>query len=298
MSSCDEIVAALVAIQVAVEGLDVSSDLQVAIQTNIENNITVVATAIAESLATQSTLLVAASSSSASASASAFAWSQAIAQTFVGVSIINNVELQIRTLQPTVEPPPSATEEGPTGITSVTQDMSDDEICRRAFWIIYTAQRLFDFLNQGKDLLRFTVLSSAGLLGDAIGAVAELIAGGTRTAIIPASVLVQVAHILDQMQEEGILGQALTDIDDWLTSDILVLWCSLFNMADAVASTQMMQDTIVASAATSGITGLAAGLLRLVFNLNTLGTMYYVSPLQDAPSIHPSFPPNCNFCAG
>jgi hypothetical protein len=128
----------LARIATAIENIDVNSDAQVLIQTDIVNEVTAVSEAISVS--------VAASLSASQSISTALAWSNAVAASFTSVDITNNVTMQMRPLQPGTEPPPEPQEETPTGISDTTANMSDAEVCKRAFWIAYTSWKIFQYL--------------------------------------------------------------------------------------------------------------------------------------------------------
>lgn len=289
VASCDELIAAVEGIQAAVENLDVSQDLQVAIQTDIVNEITTVASAVA--------LSVAASLSASQSIAASFAWSQSLSQSFVGVKVINNVTMQIRELEPGVTPPPAADEETPTGIESTTQSTADAEICKRAFWVAYSGLEYFQRLLKLDSWLYFTVLGAVGALGDLIGEVANLVTGGNKILIIPASILLQIAHTISRLQDENELTTALDGIVDGLT-DVDEVACNIYDKVKNDVSTLEIQDYVINRIiSVGGINAQQASLARLVFNLNTLAALYYTSPLLGAaPAVLAGFDSTCQNC--
>lgn len=289
VTSCNDIVVALGEIKTAILGIKVNSDTQVTIQTNIVTQITAVATAVSASIA--------ASQAASQSIASSFAWAEALAQSFASVKVWNNVEMQIRLLEPGVTPPPAAEEETPTGISNTTQDMSSAEMCKRAFWVAYSGKRTFEKLLQIDDWLYFTVLGAVGALGDVIGEVANLVAGGSRIGIIPASILQQVAHMISRLQDNNEITIALTGIVDGL-SDVDEVACNIWDLMDNLASTQAIQDYVLGRIiSVGGINAEQASLALLSFNLNTLGALYYDSPLLGpAPAVLAGFDATCQGC--
>lgn len=288
---CTDMVTALEGIQVAIENIDVSSDTQVTIQTNIRNELTAVAGSLA--LANSQSL------SNSIAMSAAFAWSSALAQNFVGVKIINNVTLQMRSLEPGVTEPPTGVEETDAGISSTTHSTSDAEVCKRSFWLMYTAWKFFEFLLSVEPYILGTILSAGGAIGDAINSVANLVSGGTVRQILPASVLLQVSHIFASLYEQGLLQNALEDIELWL-SNVEDLSCLLSEMVLANDPTHVILQWVHDEAESSGgVNPLATGLLNAVFNLNSLAALYFQSPLiGSAPDVLPGYDADCDSCSG
>jgi hypothetical protein len=289
VAACDAIVDALNEIADAVEGLEVNSDTQVNIQTNIVNEITSVANAVA--------LSVAASLSASQAISSAFAWSQSLSQNFVGVEVFNNVTMQIRALEPGVTPPPAAEEATPTGITDATQDMSDEEICKRAFWIAYSGWRMAVELLEIDAWLYFTVLGTVGAIGDILGRVAQLVAGGSSLLIVPASALQQVAIVISRLQDNNVITEALEGSVDAL-ADVDLIACIIADLVISGASTQEIQDAVFLEiSVTGGLTPEQTSINLLAFNLNTLAALYYTSPLLGAaPNVLAGYDDTCQSC--
>lgn len=289
VSSCDDLITAVNNLVTAVEGIEINSDTQVTIQTSIKNEITTVASAIANSIA--------ASLSASQSIAASFAWSQSLSQSFVGVNVYNNVTMQIRELEPGVTPPPATEEETPTGIESTTQSTADAEICKRAFWVAYSGLEFFQRLLKVDTWLYFTVLGAVGSLGDLIGEVANLVTGGNKILIIPASMLLQVAHTISRLQDENDLTTALEGIVDGLT-DVDEVACNIYDKVKSDASTLEIQDYVIDRIiSVGGINAQQAGLARLVFNLNTLAALYYTSPLLGAaPAVLAGFDSTCQNC--
>lgn len=292
VSTCDDIVAQLTALVTAVEGMDVSSDLQVTIQTEIKNEITNVANAVA--------LSVAQSLASSTAMSSAFAWSQAVAKTFVGVKITNNVVLQMRPVEPGITEPPVAIEEGDAGITPTLHSIADAEICKRCFWLVYTSWKIFEYLAAVEPFILATILSAGGAIADALEAVSNFVTGGTAFQILPASVLVQVAHIFASLHEQNILQSNLEAIRDWL-SDVDGLACWLAIQVGNIDNTHDILGWVHDTAESSGgVDTVAIGLLNLTFNLSTLASLYFESPLLTipAPAVLAGYDATCSGCEG
>lgn len=289
VTTCEEIVAALEGIQVAIENIDTNSTTQVTIQNNIKNEITAVADAISFAQSR--------SQSNAVALSSAFAWSTSISQSFVGVKIINNVSLSMRSLEPGTTEPPTAGEEDDTGITSTAHSMTDDEICKRSFWLIYTSWKFFETLLAVEPYILGTILSAGGAIGDALETVTNFVTGGTIRQILPASVLVQVAHIFASLYEAGNLTSALEDIESFL-SNVDDLSCGLATRVRTLDPTHIILGWVHDQAETVGGVDVAAlGLLNIVFSMNSLAALYFQSPLiVPAPSVLAGFNDQCDSC--
>lgn len=298
VASCDELVAVLEAIQVAIQNLDVSQDLQVTIQTNIQNSIDVVASSISTSLINQTQFLVAASTSQASASASAYAWSQAMAQNFVGVYIQNNIESTFRPIEPGVDPDPTAPEATPTGITSTLEDDASVELCRRVYWMVKNGRDIFEHLQAGRNYFADTILGIGSAVSDAIWVAALRADPGSLRLLIPASALVSLTHTLaDLLLNEPGPG-ALEMIVDYFDNQFETLVCQIFQDADAGLSTGEIQSRIFDSVNVWGDNEQQAGLVITLFNLSSIAALYYVAPLLDAA---PAIPVGervdiCTFC--
>lgn len=289
VGACNEISDALLEIRDAIQGLEVNSDTQVTIQTNIVNEITAVATAVSES--------VAASLAASRSISSSFAWSQSIAQQFVGVEVFNNVTMQIRPLEPGVTPPPQAGEATPTGITDATQDMSDAEMCKRAFWMTYQGWYTFVKLLQFDGWLYWTVLGAVSALADIVGEVANLVAGGSKISLIPASILLQFAHQINRLQDNNEVTIALEGIVDGL-SNVDEVACNIWDLMDNGASTEAIQDYVIGRIiSVGGINEEQASLAFFHFNLNSLAALYYTSPLLGAaPDVLAGYDATCQGC--
>ena len=284
VSSCDEIVAALVAIQQAVENLDVSQDLQVAIQTNIENNISLVATAVGASLGAQTISLVAASVSGATASASAFAWSEAIAKTTSSILIINNTQNQFRPIDVIADPPPTASEETPTGITSVREPQDIEAVCNRAYWLVRELMDFLILLNQVHNNSAKTVLSVAGLLSDALQWATLTVESAAKRFLIPTSVFLSAAHALQDLLFDG--TDPFQDLENWIIADYVDIVCEVRIRVSNENTTEQIQNVITASMSNAGLPASYNFIPLLIFNYSSIAGLFYVSPLLDtAPAI-------------
>lgn len=289
VTTCDAMVVELQRIAAAIENIDANSDTQVTIQTNIVNEVT----AVADAIAVAGALSLAASQSISTA----LAWSNAVAASFASVEVTNNVTMQMRPLQPGTEPPPETQEEGPTGISATAANMSDAEVCKRAFWIAYTSWKIFQYIATVDQWIFSTTLSAVGVLGDALAMAAILVTGGTKAVIVPASVLVQVGHLITKLQEDNLLTETFDALESYY-SDVDRVACEIADRTGLGDSTDSILDFILNDIISQeGVTAEQAGVARLTFNLNTLAGLYYVSPILDVlPAVLPGFDDTCETC--
>lgn len=273
--SCQDIVAQLAAINLTLQNLDVSNT----------------------AIATQTTNLVSTNVAAAIAVSNSFAWSQSFAQNILSVTVINNVELEMRFIQPTVDPPPTPEEEPTTGISATAQPTGDADVCARAYWILETTRVMINWLNDNKDWISYTVLAAAGAITSALEKASNLLTGGTKLFLIPSSVILQVSHLMSDLAQAGTLDTELQLLVDWLDDNFEVLQCLIFNTVVANANTKIIWDSIVADGVGFGVSNSAIGISRLGFNYSSLASLYFVSPLMDAfPASPPPLGPNCGDC--
>ncbi len=298
VSSCDDIVTQLAAIKVAIESLDVSQNLQVTIQTNIQNSIDLVATAVSSSLVDQTTLLVASAVAQSSAQASAFAWSQALAQNFVGVYIQNNTESQFRPIEPGVDPDPTAEEATPTGITDVLENPASTELCRRVYWLCSNAREFFTHLSDGRNFFADTILGIGSAAADALWVAALRDPAGSKRFLFPAAALVSLTHQLADLLLNDPANNTLEEIVQYFDEEFETLVCEMYEDADNGVSTKAIATRVFNSLNVWGHSPQQAGLVMNFFNLSSLAALYYVAPLLDtAPALPVGVPAGiCTAC--
>lgn len=277
VTTCEDIVTALNAINTTIANLDTGQDIQTTVLVDIDNNIQAIANSTAS--------LVSATSSVASANSRSYAWSRSLSTSFASLKVLNNVSLQIRAIEPGVDPPPTVEEEAETGITSATQNMSNAEICKRAYWLWKTTEAFWVAYLKSVANVSLNVLSGVALISDALEAASNLVPGGTPFYLVPASALQTVAQVVDVIGEQVSPDICLQQIVDWLQVYSTDIVCILYEKTQSGESTEAIFDAIYNSAETDGgISGICLGLLLATFNLNTFSSMYFISSLM------PSFP--------
>ena len=297
--SCQDIVNKLDELVTAIQNIDVSQENNVTVQTEINTSIQALITNTVSAIQALSLDLVNVNLAVATAQSSAYAWSQSFAQNITPVHIINSVAIQMRPIEPGVTEAPTTSEETEAGISSTPQSMDELEVCKRVFWMVAFNRDAWRYIADGRASISGSILSWAGLIADALAASAVKAPGGTRMVIIAASVLIQAAHLLGKLQEQNFVVEAIDGIADWLTDEFEFIVCQIADRANNEISTKAIQDWILAEAENStGLGSLQLGLLKLFFNLGTLATLYFVSPLVDAaPDIPPPYTSSiCTSC--
>lgn len=285
--SCQDIVTALQGIQAAVESLDTSQAAQITIQTNIENNINALSIALSNAIQSQSQDLVAVTVSAAVAQAQAFAWSQSFAQAIAPVTVINNFSLQLRPIDTSVDPPPTAEEETETGISSTTEPMADVLVCRRVTWMVIAARSFFQFLDSFSEGVSNGVLDFLGLISDGIEASKSFDGSLVDRFLIPVSALLGLAYNLAELSTQDLYSTVIADLATFFTDDFDDIRFNLFcAISLSNASTSALQDVVVNTWTTAGGSTIGERILRTYFSLSLMATLYFVAPALDtAPPI-------------
>ena len=296
MTSCDEIVIALNAIQASIADQEVNSDLQVTIQTNIDNNINLVSVAIASSLATQTNLIIAQNIAASSANATAMAWSESFAQNLIGVEIINNTEAQFRPIDIAVDPPPQTEEATPTGITAVLEGDTSLLICQRAYWLVRKFQLFINYVEAARQDWADTVLGIMGVVASALWVASLKAEVNSKRFIIPAAVLIGFSHQLLKLIDEEAFNP-VTSLNDWVNANFSGIVCDIACDMAGEFTTDQIQDRIIANAISFGLSPSVAALSLIIFNYSSLAALYFVSPVLDpAPLLPP--PVTIAICEG
>lgn len=297
--SCQDLVLALQAIQAAVEGIDINVNTQATATVDINN--TLIANNIATNLVLQSleANLVSVSISGASAQAEAFAWSQAIAQNFVGVHIDLNVPMQMRPIAPTSEyPDPTLEEKNEAGINSALQSDTAAEQCKRVFWLVYSSWKFWEYIQTTQGKISGSVLSWGGAIADALTVVGLQASPSSKAIIMPASILLQASHLLGTLWQENVIGAALTSIVDFHANNLETIVCEIYCKLEGDQPTDVIQDAIEQLWVSFGANQGWLGLIRATYPLNALAFLYYTSPLiSSQPAIPAPYTAICDFCA-
>lgn len=268
---CNDLITVLQEIRDNIDQVKVVQEQNVSITTQMSSNIAV----------------------SAQAQASAYAWSQAFAQSTVGVKIINNVSLEMRPLEPTVLDPPNAAEETPTGITATPQSTDTQEQCKRCFWFVYAQKTIYDYWYDTSVWVQGSILALLGAVSDAVSVAALSGDPQQKAILIPAARLLQVAHLLSTFYYEGIIQECMTDLRDWMDANFADIICICWNGLQANTNTLVIQQNIIAdylSFSTSGNAVKFANVIPLFANLSSLAALYYVSTyFPTLPSIPAEF---------
>lgn len=296
--SCEDITAALLLINATLENLDVNSSTQLTILTDIDVNANLIATAVSQATIDQTVALVAVQIAQAKAEASAYAWSQAFSQNLTPITIINNTVAQFRPIEVGVDPPPQTAEEAPTQITSVAEDTSSTEICKRVYWLVRDLKEYLIYLDDLNNVAAYTVLGLSGLLSDALWFAAYKADPLSKRFLVPAAVFLSVAHQLQELLADGF--DPWDDLRDWIENRYQDLVCNIALMVDIGESTGAIKQYFVDEMDGYGINPLFQFIPLVVFNFSSLAALYYVSPILDpAPAIPPYEPANiCTFCGG
>lgn len=292
--ACDDIVIALQGIQAAVENIDVSSSSQASVQADINVSVQALTTIVNDVIANQTLQLVASSQAVAVSQSSAYAWSRAFAEATAPVTIINNVNLQFRPYNPSTDIPPTTFEQGETGLTAVAQTATDIERCKRAYWLYQNSLKLYQYMVEGRKNIYGSILSIAGLIADGLSTAAIQSPGEVKMILVPASVLLQVAHIMGELQEQNFLTDALDEVVAWMIDAKQDIICMLYDGQRFDDATDVIWNGLKVDFEGFSGTALYTGLLKIVFNYSTLGALYWTSDLQS--SLPPIPPPDTAIC--
>jgi len=296
--SCQDLIDQLAIIATAIQSIDVSQTQNVVQTINLINELTAFSSANSTAIAQQTQDLISVNIAMAAAQASATAWSQAFASNTTSLTVINNVGQQIRPIEPGVDPPPTMAEGEPTGITSVPEPGGDTELCERVFWLYYSSKIMWNFIAEQYPYITGTVLGVAGLIADGVAAAAVSSDPATKRILIPASVLLQVAHKLGELYYNGLFNPAVESVNNWFNQRWEQNVCAVYQLAQGNASTRALQEFLLTDYVSSfGAPDVFAGLLLLSFNLNSLAALYFTaSDLDVAPSVPAEYTGICDAC--
>lgn len=296
--SCEDIVAQLQAINNSLQSIGFDPVLEVNYQVEIANKLEAVANAFISATQTQTQDIVAVNIQTAIAQSNSVAWSNAYAEATAPVQIINNVSLEARPLLPGTEPAPTAEEEAGTSLTPTLHPADSDETCKRAFWLAFAAQGVFKKMVILQPYLARSALAYLGGISSALSTAALTANGAGRTWVVPAAVLLNVAHAMQELRETGQDFATYALIEDAVVDGFGDLVCLIKNGLDGLLDTQTLQQNIDGFFAGWGVSPLGIAITHLIFNLNSLGGLYYVSSIMDVFPDIPAELGGSGFCDG
>ncbi len=257
---CSDIVTALQAIQQAVIGIE-NAQVNIEVSSNSQATAAAQANAILVDLSKQIAI--------------SQAWANSIAQSTVGITIENNVNITIGSVSPTK--PPQAAQQTETGIT--TTPVPSNEICDKAVYMVDAGIAYFKAMQDlSFGIGEFTVNSIYGLLGDIFAAIPVYTAATLPQPLVSAGILAALAGEIYAQFLIGVFEASRDNGYTYLTDRRESLICLLYDAANSGDETSVIRQAIESDVtASAGYSQQVANLVLGFFNPPLLALLYYVS---------------------